>query len=117
MAAATALAAATLCGCASDTDKVGERLARQELASQVLVVAVTSETCDYARRVALREAGGQSSAEERCKAAADARQELVRLEKMYLAACGKCAAAERCSAELRRVEDGGGRAERGGACP
>jgi len=112
---AAAGAAAALFGCASDTDKFAERLARQELASQVLVVALSSETCEFARRLALRE--GPSAAEERCKAAADAREELTRLEKIYLAACGKCATAERCRSEVRRVEDGGGSSGRGTACP
>jgi hypothetical protein len=114
---AAAVAAVALGGCKSDTDKIAERIARQQLSSQYLVVALSVETCDFARRLAASDPGSAATADGRCKAASEARSELDRLEKAYLEACRGCAPAERCRTSLSRLRQAGGRAEEGTACP
>jgi len=115
--AAVGAALLTVAACTSDTDKIGERLARQQLASQYLVVPLMTETCEFARKLALRDASSGAVAEERCKAATEARAELVRLEKVYLEACRACASPERCQNALGRLRERNGSLGSEGACP
>jgi len=108
---------AVLAGCASDTDKIGERLARQQLSSQYLVASLSAETCAMARRLAARDPGSEGEAEERCRAAGEARAELARLERAYAKACRACALPERCETALERLRERAGRQSDEGACP
>jgi len=114
---AAALAAAVLAGCASDTDKIAERLARQQLGAQYLVADVSRENCELSRRLARLGSVGEPDADERCRAAASAEEELRRLEASYVRACRQCASGDRCAASLGRLRESRGRSDEKTACP
>jgi hypothetical protein len=114
---ATMLLGAALAGCSSDLDKVPERLARHDLAVQHEVADLASRSCEVLRALARRDPSSQAAADDRCKAADEARLELVRLEGAYLKACQACARASACKDELVRIRQLGRRAEAETACP
>jgi len=111
------VAVAVLAGCASDTDKIGERLARQQLSSQYLVASLSAETCATARQLAARDPTSEGEAAKRCRVAGEARAELARLERAYAKACRACAPLKRCETALERLREREGRQSEEGACP
>jgi len=113
---AAAFAAAALAGCSSDVDKVGEGVARQQLAAQYLVADVGRENCEASRRLSRSGSVREEATEDRCRAAAAAQEELSRLEQAYLKACRACATPERCEAALGRLRQSRGRSDER-ACP
>jgi len=113
--AALLLGAPLLASCTSETDRGVETLARARLVRDLSLAAVTEQSCRIER--------GAGAPGARCEAAATAAREARESGAGYEEACRRCAPAERCAAERRRLEERwreedpvlGGRP--GSACP